>query len=253
MDLGFDDDVFLVTGGSSGLGLATARRLVAEGARVVLAARNPAALDAAVAELGDQRAAALAVDLAAPDAAGRLMGLGLDRFDRVDGALISVGGPPVGTVMQTTDEQWQQAVDSVLLGCLRIAREVAGHLLSRQAPGSIAFVTSSSARSPLPGMATSNGLRPGISMLAKSLADELGSAGIRVNSLIPGMIGTARLAQYQQSLAPGVRQAQLDGIPLGRIGDPDEFGRVAAFVLSPAASYVTGSVITVDGGALRAW
>lgn len=250
MDLDLDGRVYIVTGGARGLGRATADCLVAEGARVVLSGRSDEALTAAVTELGDQ-ALSLVADNADPATPGRLIEAARDTWGQVDGALISVGGPPVGTVSSVTDEQWSSAFQSVFLGGVRLGREI-GQALPHG--GSLAYVLSSSVRSPIAGLAVSNGLRPGLAMVAKTLADELGPAGIRVNGLLPGRIGTERVAELDASTgdAETAREAALSAIPLGRYGEPEEFGRVAAFLLSPSASFVSGAMVPVDGGMLRA-
>jgi 3-oxoacyl-[acyl-carrier protein] reductase len=239
-----------VTGGARGLGRATADVLVAEGARVVLSGRTEDTLTAAVEELGD-RATYVVGDNADPDLPRRLMAAARQRWERLDGALVSVGGPPTGTVTATTDEQWTAAFGSVFLGAVRVAREVAAELGDG---GSIAFVLSTSVRAPLPAMAVSNGLRPGLAMVAKQLADELGPRGIRVNGLLPGRVGTERVAELDamREDPEAARAAARERIPLGRYGEPSEFGRAAAFLLSPAASFVSGALLPVDGGALRA-
>jgi 3-oxoacyl-[acyl-carrier protein] reductase len=251
MDLGLRDRVYVVTGGSRGLGLATAQELVADGARVVLAARDAAGVAAAAAGLGAGNAAGLAADLADPEVPGRLLAAARDTFGRLDGALISVGGPPGGTVMDTSDDAWRAAFESVFLGTVRLARTLGGELGEG---GSIAFVLSSSVRSPIDSLAISNGLRPGLAGVAKSLADELGPRGIRVNGLLPGRIATDRVRELDSRRGdPEEVRAELSmSIPLRRYGTAEEFGRVAAFVLSPAASYLTGVMIPVEGGALRA-
>ncbi|MBO0776322.1 MAG: SDR family oxidoreductase [Actinobacteria bacterium] len=251
MDLGLRDQVYVVTGGTRGIGLATAQVLVAEGARVVVSGRDPAGVSKATAELGPDAAAGLAADNADPAAAQRLAGLARQRFGRLDGGLISVGGPPGGTVAECADDQWRAAFESVFLGAVRLARVLAA---AAGEGGSIAFVLSSSVRSPIPSLAISNGLRPGLAGVAKALADELGPAGIRVNGLMPGKIDTDRLRWLdERSGDPAqVRAASEQQIPLRRYGQPAEFGRAAAFVLSPAASYLTGAMIPVDGGAIRA-
>jgi 3-oxoacyl-[acyl-carrier protein] reductase len=242
--------VYLVTGGARGLGRATADVLVAEGARVVLSGRTEDTLTAAVEELGD-RATYVVGDNADPDLPSRLMAAARQSWERLDGALVSVGGPPTGTVTATTDEQWTAAFGSVFLGAVRVAREVAAELGDG---GSIAFVLSTSVRAPLPAMAVSNGLRPGLAMVAKQLADELGPRGIRVNGLLPGRVGTERVAELDamREDPEAARAAARERIPLGRYGEPSEFGRAAAFLLSPAASFVSGALLPVDGGALRA-
>lgn len=251
MDLGLRDHVYVVTGGSRGLGLATAQALVADGARVVLAARDPAGVAAAAAALGAGNAAGLAADLADPGVPGRLVAAARDTFGRLDGALISVGGPPGGTVMGTSDDAWRAAFESVFLGAVRLARTLGSELGEG---GSIAFVLSTSVRSPIESLAISNGLRPGLAGVVKSLADELGPRGIRVNGLLPGRIATGRVRELDSRRGDPeeARAALSGGIPLRRYGQPEEFGRVAAFVLSPAASYVSGAMIPVEGGALRA-
>ena len=251
MDLGLRDRVYVVTGGSRGLGLATAQSLVADGARVVLAARDAAGVAAAAAGLGAANAAGLAGDLVDPAVPGLLVAAARDTFGRLDGALISVGGPPGGTVMGTSDDAWRAAFESVFLGSVRLARTLGSELGEG---GSIAFVLSTSVRSPIDSLALSNGLRPGLAGVAKSLADELGPRGIRVNGLLPGRIATGRVRELdaRRGAPEEVRAEHSEGIPLRRYGTPEEFGRVAAFVLSPAASYLSGAMIPVEGGALRA-
>ena len=246
VDLGLTGKAFVVTGASRGLGLAGATALRAEGADVVLAARDPAAVEAAASGLG---ATGITADMGEPAAAERLVRACLSAYGRVDGALISVGGPPAGPALGLTDEQWRTAFESVFLGAVRLCRAVVEALPPEG--GSIALVLSSSVKSPVSGLAASNGLRPGLAMLAKTMADELGPRGIRVNGLLPGRVDTDRVRELDGG-DPAVRAAVEQGIPLRRYGLPEEFGRVAAFLLSPAASFVSGAMVPVDGGAVRA-
>lgn len=244
MDLGLTDRVYLVTGGSKGLGYATASALVADGARVVITGRTEETVSSAAAELG---AVGIACDNADPDTPARLLAAATEHYGRVDGLVVSVGGPPAGSVTAATDGQWRDAFESVFLGAVRLAREVAASLGEG---GSIAFVLSSSVRVPIGALGISNGLRPGLAMVAKSMANELGPRGVRVNGLLPGRIATDRMAYIDAQSTPEQRAATMAAIPFGRKGEPEEFGRVAAFVLSPAASYMTGAMIPVDGGLL---
>jgi len=249
MDSQLDGKVFIVTGASRGLGFAAARLLVAEGARVVISGRHQDTLDLAVADLGEN-AVAVAVDNADPESAQAVVSAAVHRWSRVDGALISVGGPPTGTILETPDEVWTAAFESVFVGALRVARAVAAEI---EGEGSIAFVLSSSVREPLANLAVSNGLRPGLAMAAKTLADELGPRGIRVNGLLPGRIGTERVGELDASTgnAEAARARAIERIPLGRYGDPEEFAAAAVFLLSPLSSFVTGVMLPVDGGMLR--
>ena len=250
MDLDLQDRVYVVTGGARGLGRATADCLVAEGARVVLSGRTEESLAMAAKELGDN-ATTVVADNADPGTPARLLAAAEDTWGRLDGALISVGGPPKGPVTEIGDEQWAAAFESVFLGAVRLSREL-GQALS--SGGSLALVLSSSVRAPLADMAISNGLRPGLAMVAKTLAEELGPQGIRVNGLLPGRIGTERVAELDAAGGDpeAARAAAIKTIPLGRYGEPEEFGRTAAFLLSPAASFVNGAMVPVDGGMLRA-
>ena len=183
MDLGLADRVYIVTGGTSGLGRATAAALVADGARVVVSARTPDRVTSTVADLGGApHATGVAVDNADPAGAARLVQTAVDTYGVLHGACISVGGPPPGSALDVTDEQWSAAFASVFLGAIRLARTVA---TAMSGDGALAFVLSSSVKQPIPGLAISNGLRPGLAMVAKTLADELGPRGIRVMSLLP--------------------------------------------------------------------
>jgi 3-oxoacyl-[acyl-carrier protein] reductase len=263
MDLGLRGRVYLVTGGSRGLGFAAAQALVADGARVLLSAPHEATASSAAARLAPDAAADVVAwvvaDNADPATPDRLVAAARDRFGRLDGALISVGGSPPGTVAATTDEAWRSAFESAV----RLARVLAADLGGTGdggtvggsltgAGGSIVFVLASSVRVPLAELAISNGLFPGLAGVVKTLAGELGPAGIRINGLLPVRIATDRVRELDALRGdPDEVRARLSGhIPLRRYGEPEEFGRAAAFVLSPAASYITGAMIPIDGGAI---
>jgi 3-oxoacyl-[acyl-carrier protein] reductase len=252
MDLGLMGRTYVLTAASSGLGRAVATQLVDEGAKVVLVARRSAVLAEAVAELGADNAVALTADLAEPGTATEACRLALDAYGRLDGALISVGGPPASKAKETTEEIWRVAFDTVFLAGLRVSNAV---LQAGTASDlAIVWVLSTSVKSPVPNLAASNGLRPGLAVLIKQLADEVGPAGTRIVGLMPGRIETERVL-HLDSLAEDPAAARAAGeaaTALRRSGTPQEFARVAAFVLSPAASYLTGCVIPVEGGALRA-
>lgn len=252
MDLGLTDRVYVLTGASRGLGFATAEALVADGAKVVISSRGEDSVAAAVEALGGERhAAGVTADLADPEAPRTLVDTAVERFGRFDGALISVGGPALGTAASMTDDQWRSAFETVFLGSLRAARTFASALPES---GAIAMILSTSVKSPLTGLGLSNGLRPGLAMAAKDMADEYAPRGVRIVSLLPGRIMTDRNRElFAATGDASAAAAEVAGkIPMRRLGEPAEFGRVAAFLLSPAASYVTGVTLAVDGGNTRA-
>jgi 3-oxoacyl-[acyl-carrier protein] reductase len=237
---------------------------------VLLSALHESTAAAAAARLGPGAAPGAAawavVDNADPAAPRELIAAARDRFGRLDGALISVGGSPGGTVADTGDDAWRSAFETVFLGAVRLARELAADLATgrdgagetasrRGTGGSIAFVLAASVRAPLPGLAISNGLFPGLAGVVKTLADEHGPAGIRINGLLPVRIATDRVRQLDVLLGDPdeVRARVSQAIPLRRYGETSEFGQTAAFVLSPAASYITGAMIPIDGGAIRSF
>ncbi|MGW1128281.1 SDR family oxidoreductase [Streptomyces sp. NPDC002526] len=246
MDLGLKDRVYIVTGATRGLGHATARALVADGAKVIITGRDERRAQQAAADLGPD-AVGLAADNADPASAARLVEAAREGLGRLDGILISVGGPPPGGIADNTDEQWQTAFESVFLGAVRLARAAAAALGEG---GVIGFVLSGSVHEPIAGLTISNGLRPGLAGVAKSMADELGPRGIRVVGLLPARIDTDRVRELDalSGDAEASRNANEANIPLRRYGTPEEFGRTAAFLLSPAASYLTGIMVPVDGG-----
>ncbi|MFD4988276.1 SDR family oxidoreductase [Streptomyces sp. NPDC058374] len=246
MDLGLKDRVYVVTGATRGLGNATARALAADGAKVVVSGRDQATAEQAAEAIGPN-AVGVGTDNADPQAAGRLLATAKERFGRLDGILISVGGPPPGSATSTTDAQWEAGFASVFLGAVRLARAAAAELGEG---GVIGFVLSGSVHEPITGLTVSNGLRPGLAGFAKSLANEVGPRGIRVVGVLPGKIDTDRIREIDGFAEdPAAARATAEAsIPLKRYGRPEEFGRTAAFLLSPAASYLTGIMVPVDGG-----
>jgi len=256
--------VTLVSGGSRGLGFAAAQALVREGAKVVVASPHEATASTAADRLAHSSTASndstwIVADNADPAAPSRLIAAAKESYGRIDGALVSVGGTPTGSVASTTDEAWRTAFESVFLGAIRLARVLAAELGSEGiihtggTGASLVFVLGSSVRTPLPNLAISNGLFPGLAGVVKTLADEHGPAGVRINGLLPVRIATDRVREIDALAGDPeeVRARQSEHIPLRRYGEPEEFGRVAAFLLSPAASYITGAMIPVDGGAIR--
>jgi len=260
MDLGLTGKVIMVGGASKGLGFAVARALAAEGASVAIASRDEAAVrraaDTIRAETG-ARVLPVAANLSRADAIAAWHAATLKEFGGVDGVFCNTGGPPAGAAMTFDDAAWQQAFDLLLMSVVRTVRLAAPSMEARGG-GAILVGTSSSVKEPIPHLALSNVLRSGVTSLAKTLSLELAPKRIRVNTLIPGRIATDRLRHLDEVSAKreGVsvdehqRRAQAT-VPLGRYGDPDEFGRMGAFLLSSAASYITGASVQVDGGLIR--
>jgi 3-oxoacyl-[acyl-carrier protein] reductase len=260
MDLGLKGKIAMVGGASKGLGFAVARALAGEGAAVCMASRDADALhracDAIRLETGTQPLA-IAADLSRADAIAAWHAATVQQFGGVDLLFANTGGPPAGTALGFDDRAWQCAFELLLMSVVRSVRLVVPSMCSRGG-GAILVGTSSSVKEPVPNLALSNVLRSGVTSLAKTLSVELAPQKIRVNTLIPGRIATDRLQQLDEINAKrsGIpleehRSHAMAAIPLGRYGTPDDFGRVGAFLLSDAASYITGASVQVDGGLIK--
>ena len=256
MDLGLKGKVAMVAGASRGLGYAVAEALARDGAHVSIASRDEAAIRAAAARLGGD-VLAVPVDVRSADAIRRWAAETEQRFGGVDLLFTNSGGPPAGAAISFDDAAWQDAAELLLFSTLRMVR-AAVPLMHARGGGAILMSTSSSVKEPISNLGLSTVLRASVSALAKTLAIELAPSKIRVNQIIPGRVDTDRVRQLDQIAATkqGITPEQAKqksemAIPLGRYGVTGEFGRVGAFLLSDAASYITGATVQVDGGMIK--
>lgn len=262
MDLMLDNKVALVAGSSSGLGLAMAKELVREGANVAICGRDPERLQTAVQSLQDlaadeRQVAGFSADVMQESDIKRLVADTAEHFGGIDIVVTNAGGPPTGSFDATAAEDWDTGYHLTLKSAVLLIQETLPHLRKSDA-GSVLTITSISAKQPINGLLLSNAYRPAVIGMTKTLATELGPEGIRVNSILPGWTATERVVHIFEDRAAlsgsSVAEEQVKvagGIPLGRMADPQEFGRVATFLVSPAASYITGTMIQVDGGDFR--
>lgn len=260
MNLELEDKVALVTAASKGLGKAVAMRLAKEGAHVSICARGEEDLKATAEEIeseAGQQVLPIQADVSETTAASRLVGATVERFGRLDVLVTNAGGPPPGEFLDLTPEDWETAVRLTLMSAVRLCY-AAIPVMKEQGDGSILAMTSITVKQPLPNLVLSNSLRLSIIGLIKTLADELAPFGIRVNGICPGWTRTARVDQLLRDRARRSLTTQEEeatkiaiDIPIGRMGTPEEFAKAAAFLVSPAASYITGISLLVDGGMYR--
>lgn len=260
MDLGLKDKVALVAASSQGLGRAVAEELAAEGASLVLCARDAHTLDqtaAAIAERSNTRVLAVPADVTNTDDIKRLVDAGIERFGHIDILVTNAGGPPAGRFDQLTPEQWEQAIRLTLLSAVELTRHVLPGMKERRW-GRILNITSIAVKQPVENLLLSNSLRAGLTGFARTLANEVAADGITVNNVLPGYTRTERLDELAEMMAEkqGISPSEFRGkweqeIPMRRLGEPREFAAAVAFLASERASYITGTSIQVDGGWIK--
>jgi 3-oxoacyl-[acyl-carrier protein] reductase len=260
VDLGLHDKAALVTAASKGLGKAVALRLAQEGARVAICARGKDQLDETAAEITSQtgqQTIPIQADVSDPKAADTLVDTTVGHLGRLDILVINAGGPTPGQFLDLTPDDWETATRLTLMSAVRLLY-AAVPVMKKQDAGSILAITSITVKQPLPNLVLSNSLRLSIIGLIKTLADELASSGVRVNGICPGWTRTDRVDQLlrdrarRQVTTPEEEATKIAiDIPMGRMGTPEEFAKAAAFLVSPAASYITGVSLLIDGGMYR--
>lgn len=259
MDLGLKGKVAMVAGASRGLGFAVAEALAREGATVSMSSSNLASIDAAAKRVSSSGSTVLGtvVDVRNGDHIAAWAQKTVERFGGIDLLFTNGGGPPSGAAISFDDAAWQNAIDLLLFSTLRMVRAAVPSMKQRGG-GAILMSTSASVKEPIPNLGLSTVLRASVSALSKTLALELAADRIRVNQIIPGRIDTDRVKQLdeiagkkQGITADQAKAKSIGTIPMGRYGEATEYGRVAAFILSDGAAYMTGSTVQVDGGLIR--
>lgn len=260
MDLGLTGKIALVAAASKGLGYATAYHLAKEGAKLVLFSRHQGEIAAAAQRIQAETGAAvlpLVADAANPAELEAVFAQVAKTHGRLDAMVINAGGPPGGSFEQFTDADWEAAFQLTFLSAVRMVR-LGLPLLRAAGGGAVVAIQSTSIKQPVPDLVLSNSIRAGVAGLIKDLSNTYGPEGIRFNLCSPGRIATDRVAHLDANRAKAegttseaVKAAWSKQLPLGRYGDPMEFGRAAAFLASPAASYITGQSLMVDGGLVR--
>ena len=258
MDLGLKGKRAIVMAASRGLGFASAMGLAREGCHLVICSRDRGRIDEAAQTIRHDTGAevrAIAADVSSAHEADRLVHTAVEAYGGLEIVVHNAGGPPAGETLQMSEDQWQKAFEQNMLSFTRIVGAAAPEM-RKAGYGRIITIASSSIKQPIPNLALSNALRAGVWGIAKTLSRELASQGILVNVIAPGRIDTERIAELDQANAQkngksieDVRKASIGGIPLGRLGRPEELANLVVFLASEAGSYITGQAITVDGAA----
>jgi len=261
MDLGLKDKVVMVAASSKGLGFGIARQAAMEGAVVSMGSRHQKNLQAAAEiirkEVSGARVHIHSLDVADSTSISLWVQDTLRELGSLDAMVVNGGGPPAGTFDEIDDNTWLAGYENTLMSAVRLIRAVLPEMRGKKS-GSILTVTSSSVKEPIDNLLLSNVYRSGVTSLVKSLSIQEAKNGIRINNLVPGFFDTERLKELDQRNSgewrlslENVRKINFEKIPMGRYGDPDEFGKAALFLLSEAASYVTGETFVIDGGKMR--
>ncbi len=261
MDLGLKNKVIMVAASSKGLGFSIARQAANEGAILSIGSRNhkniSLARDRILVEVPGARVYSSVMDVSDPDSIEGWFRNTINEFGTIDSLVVNGGGPPPGTFDDIDDTRWFTGYENTLMSAVRMIRHVLPEMRKKQS-GSILTITSSSIKEPIDNLLLSNVFRSGVTSLIKSLSFQVARDSIRINNLVPGLFETDRLKELDLRNSgewriglEHVRKINFDKIPLGRYGDPDEFGKAAVFLLSEAASYVTGETFIIDGGKMR--
>lgn len=260
MDSGLNGKGAIVCAASKGLGRASALALARDGARVAICARHPPALEAAAEEIHRVTGTTIVpitADVSRRDDVDRLVAEAAARLGAIDILVTNTGGPKSGPFESLTDEDWETGIQSILMSAVRLSRAVIPHM-RRRGGGRIIHITSVSVKQPIEDLVLSNALRAGVTGLARTLANELARDRILVNCVAPGYTRTDRVIELAEAAArregttsEAVQRRTEEKIPMGRMGAPEEFGDVIAFLASARAAYITGTTIQVDGGFVR--